>query len=300
MRAQTLPLDGQLALLARRQHGVVSHCQLVGLGLGRKAIQYRLAVGRLHRVYRGVYAVGHPTLSQHGGWMAAVLACGDGAVLSHWDAAALWGLRPTSRRARHVMVATRGRHSRVGIVVHCARRFDEEDGTIRDGIPVTAIPRTLFDLAELLPRSGLERAFEQAERLRLLDVRAVERLLARSPGRRALRAVLDEALEPAPTRSDFERDFLDLCKRAGVPRPTVNAPVEGHEVDMLWSQPRLIVELDSFGHHGTRAAFERDRERDAVLQLAGYRILRITHRRLKREPKAVAEAVLSLLAVSVA
>ena len=167
----------------------------------------------------------------------------------------------------------------------------------RDGIPVTSLPRTLLDLAELLPRTGLERAWEQAERLRLLDVRAVERLLARSNGRarRALRELVEEALEPPPTRSDFERDYLDLCKRTGIPRPAVNAIVEGYEVDMAWMRQKLIVELDSYTHHHTRGAFERDRERDAVLQLAGYRIVRITHRRLKREPNAVAEAALSLL-----
>lgn len=301
MRARKTPPDREIAALARRQHGVVSHCQLVGLGLGKKAIQYRLAAGRLHRVHTGVYAVGYSRLTQRGWWMAAVLACGDEAVLSHWDAAALWDLRPTSRKARHVTVPGRTRRSRDGIVVHSVRRLHPEDRTVRDGIPVTSVPRTLLDLAELLPTSGLERAWEQAERLRLLDVRAVEKLLARSNGRRGqrpLRAVLDEALEPPPTRSDFERDFLDLCKRFEIPCPAVNAIVEGHEVDMLWRKQKLIVELDSFGHHGTRAAFERDRERDAVLQLAGYRILRVTYRRLRREPKAVAEAVLSVLSGS--
>jgi uncharacterized protein DUF559 len=286
-----------VAELARRQHGVVSHSQLVELGLGEKAIQYRLAVGRLHRVHVRVYAVGHPKLTQHGGWMAAVLACGPGALLSHWDAAALWGLRPTSRRVRHV-TARRSRHSRDGIVVHRVRGIHEDDRAAQHGIPLTAIPRTLLDLAELLPRPGLERAWEQAERLRLLDVRAVERLLARSNGRRGqrpLRELVDEALEPPPTRSDFERDFLDLCKRTGIPRPAVNATVEGFEVDMLWREQKLIVELDGFRDHGTRTGFEQDRERDAALQLAGYRILRITYRRLKREPEAVAGAVLSLL-----
>jgi very-short-patch-repair endonuclease len=297
MRARKDPADHEVAALAYRQHGVVAHCQLVELGFGEKAIQYRLAVGRLHQVHVRVYAVGHPKLTQRGRWKAAVLACGPGALLSHWDAAALWGLRPTSRRVRHV-TAMRSRHSREGIVVHRVRRLHEDDGAVEHGIPLTAVPRTLLDLAELVPMSGLERAWEQAERLRLLDVRAVERLLARSNGRhgrRALGELVDQALEPPPTRSDFERDFLDLCRRANIPRPAVNAMVDGYEVDMLWNEQKLIVELDSWRDHGTRAGFEQDRERDAVLQLAGYRIPRITYRRLRREPDAVAGTVLSLL-----
>jgi hypothetical protein len=182
--------------------------------------------------------------------------------------------------------------------VHRVRRLDPDDRTARDGIPVTTVARTLLDLAETLAPTQLQHSFEEAERLGLLDMRAIERLRDRSRGRRGLKplaALVEAHCGPAPmTRSELERRFLDLCRDAGLPPPIANATVANMEVDMLWPRERLVVELDGHAYHSTRAAFERDRVRDGALQQAGYRILRLTDRRLA-EPAAVAETVQSLL-----
>jgi len=299
MRARIAPGDRELAALARRQHGVVSHCQLEGLGFGGKAIQYRVSIGRLHRVHEGVYAVGHRRLTGHGRWMAAVLSCGPGAVLSHQSAAALWDIRRTSSPLVHVTVPVRSGRRRPGIVIHRVRGLHPDDVTVHEGIPVTSVARALLDCAENLRPRELERAFEESERRRVLDVRAVETLMKRSPGRRGLRplgALLKQQNGPPPvTRSELERLFLDFCADAGLPRPTVNATVEGHEVDMVWTKKKLIVELDSRAYHRTRAAFERDRRRDAKLQMAGFRVIRVTYRWLTEDPTRLAQTLRALL-----
>jgi hypothetical protein len=232
--------------------------------------------------------------------MAAVLACSKSALLSHQSAAALWQFRTTSRAQVDVTVPGRTRRGRPGVALHLVRNLHPDDGTARDRIPVTTVARTLLDLGEALSPTQLQRAFEEADRLELIDMRAIEQLLERSRGRRGLKplaALLATHRGPAPPiRSELERLFLDLCHRADLPPPTVNAPVEGWEVDALWREQRLIVELDGYAFHGDRASFERDRTRDATLQLAGYRVLRVTHRRLETEPAAVADTVRSLLA----
>jgi uncharacterized protein DUF559 len=174
-----------------------------------------------------------------------------------------------------------------------------DDRAVREAMPVTSVARTLLDLAEVLRPHQLERVVEEAERLRLFDLRAVEEVCHRSHGRRglgALRTVLAGVSPAAPLiRSELERRFLALCQEAGLPSPAMNVFVAGYEVDALWFEPRLVVELDGFAYHGDRAAFERDRIRDAALQLAGYRVLRLTPRRLEKEPAAVAETVRTLL-----
>jgi len=282
--------DTRLARLATRQHGVAAHHQLIRLSFTRGVIEHRLATGWLQPLYRGVYAVGHSALTVHGRWMAAVLACGPGAVLSHRDAADLWGLRPSGRRDIDV-TARRGRAGQPGITLHRPRTFHPDDRTVRERIPVTTVARTLLDLAEVLNPRQLERAVEEAERRRLFDLRAVERLLARSHGRRGarrLRQVLaPRALPALEARSELERRFVDLCRDAGLPLPALNVSVEGFIVDALWPNARLIVELDGFAFHRTRKAFEADRARDAALQLADYRLLRITYRRLDAEPATI-------------
>jgi very-short-patch-repair endonuclease len=287
-----------VANLAARQHGVVAHRQLIELGLRPKAIQYRLATGRLHRVYPGVYAVGHRALSRHGRWLAAVLACGEQALLSHRSAAALWGLRRGAPGRIDVTAPGRSRHGLPGIAVHRVRRLHPDDRARRESIPVASVARTLLDLAEVLGSQELERAFEDAERLRLLDLRAIDGVMRRSRGRRGLRPLrkLLADLAPAPhTRSELERSFVELCRDHELRAPGINALVNGYEVDMLWPEQRVIVELDGHAFHHTRAAFERDRLRDAALQLAGYRVVRLTWLRLAREPAAVADLVRRLL-----
>jgi very-short-patch-repair endonuclease len=169
---------------------------------------------------------------------------------------------------------------------------------VRDGIPLTSVARTLLDLAGVVRRRQLERAVEAAERLRLMDLRDVVRALARGRGRRGvrlLRDVLGDYREPAFTRSELERMLLDLVREAGLPQPSANKWIAGGEADLVWDNKRLVVELDSRGFHQTRAAFERDRRRDTDLQLAGYRVLRVTHRRLEQEPADVVAAVARLL-----
>ena len=291
--------DRALAALAARQHGVVARRQLLELGIGTGAVDHRVAIARLQPVHRGVYSVGPAHPGPRARWMAAVLACGPGALLSHRSAAALWGLRAGGGPAVEVSVPGQRCRGRPGIVLHRLRTLDAEDLAVRDGIPVTALPRTLLDLAEVVSPARLEFAFEDAERLRILDLRAIGGMWERAAGRRGLRALaglLSEAHEPPDTRSELERRFVRLCREAGLPLPALNTMVAGVETDAVWPQERLIVELDGFAYHHTRAAFERDRARDADLQLAGYRVVRVTARRLDRDPAAVVAALRSLLA----
>ena len=231
--------------------------------------------------------------------MAAVLAAGTGAVLSHASAAALRGLRPTTRAAVDVTLPDREGGGRPGVTLHRSRRLPDVDRTLCDAIPVTTVARTLLDLAEQISPRQLERAVDEAARLRLLDVSVVESLCARSVGRHGLaplRGVLAGARGPLPVRSELESRFVAVCDGAKLPPPALNAVVEGYEVDVHWAQRRVVVELDGFGYHASRMAFERDRVRDAELQLAGYRVLRITARRLEREPDAIVAALRTLLA----
>ena len=164
---------------------------------------------------------------------------------------------------------------------------------------MTTVARTLLDLAETLSPTQLRRAFENTDRLELIDLRGIDELIERAPGRHGIKplaAILSCHRDPAPvTRSELERRFLELCRGADLPRPSLNVLVAGLEVDVLWQDHCLVVELDGFAFHGDRASFERDRARDAKLQLAGYRVLRITHRRLQFEPAAVIEALRNLL-----
>lgn len=293
------PDERAIADLAIRQHGVVSRRQLLALGFGRRAIDQRIKRGRLHPVHRGIYAVGYPGLSGHGHWLAAVLASGPGALLSHRSAAALWGfLRVPAGRIDVTARAGRGR-GRPGIHLHRARELHHDDCTSHNSIPVTAVARTLLDLAEELHPRRLERAFEEAERLRILDLRALQALVERSRGRRGLRSLmplLSVGRDPANTRSELERRFVELCREAGLAQPVLNTMVDGFEVDALWPGQRVVVELDGYSFHHTRNAFERDRVRDASLQLAGYRVVRITWRRMEGDARATVEMLRQFLA----
>jgi hypothetical protein len=233
--------------------------------------------------------------------MAAVLAAGEGAVLSHRSAAMLWGIRD-SARSRIDVTAAKGVHSRSGISIHEAV-LPADEVTAKDGVPVTTPPRTLLDLAAVAPRA-VERAINEAEVLRLTDHLSLADLVARHPGRRgvaAIRRVLDAGVAGATvTRSRLERAFLEFLDRAGLPRPEVNAHLEISgtltEVDVVWRSARLIVELDGFAAHGTRRAFERDRARDRALQAAGWRVIRITWRQLHERPDVLAAELRALLA----
>ncbi len=260
MDAKNAP-DRALAALAAKQYGVVSLEQLLAAGLGRGAIAHRVRAGRLNPVYRGVHAVGHRRLCREGWWLAAVMACGTGARLSHHAAGAHWDLRPAAAGTVDVTVPSRaGRKRRSGIRVHRPRAFHEIDGTVHDGISVTTVPLTLIELGERIGPAAHARAVERAELLGLFDLSAMQDALA------------------------------------GIPAPAVNTSVERFEVDFLWRKQRLVAETDGLQHHGTRAAFERDRLRDAQLMLGGYRVVRFTYRQVRDEPARVAEVLRGLLA----
>ena len=290
--------ERELAAMARRQHGVVARQQLKALGIENGAIKARLRLGQLHAIHRGVYSLGHRRLNIRGAWLAAVLACGEGALLSHRSAAALWGLvRP--RRSPIDVTSRRGRVGRDGIRLHCSSVPDEER-LIEAEIPVTSVARTLLDLAEVLDEDGLRRAFEEADRLKLLRTPELERVCARAGRRKGLPALhhlIAEARAPVATRSPLEDRFVEYCREhlADLPAPLTNVSILGHEVDAYWPSHRLIVELDGFSIHSHRAAFERDRARDAKMQAAGYRVLRLTHRRLKAAPNGVASELRAIL-----
>jgi predicted transcriptional regulator of viral defense system/very-short-patch-repair endonuclease len=288
----------RLAALAAKQHGVVATRQLLQIGFTERAISHAAASGRLHRTHRGVYAVGHTQLTAHGHQLAAVLACGREAVLSHGSAAWLWDLSPTRPSTPHVTVPHRG-HGRRSIRVHHAPGLAATDRGLRESIPVTSIARTLLDLAAVASRQRIERLVEAAERSRALDLRHIEPLLSRAGGHRGaarLRSALALYNEPEPTRSDWEGAFLDLVRAASLPPPAVNARINGYEVDFLWRAELLVVELDSWGFHRTRAAFERDRLRDDDLRVAGVEVVRLTWRRMQNEPDVVTDRLRRMLA----
>jgi very-short-patch-repair endonuclease len=298
MRHISAARDLRLAELAARQHGVVAHRQLLRLGFSASGIQRLLQSGRLHRVHHGVYAVGHPLLTARGRVMAAVRACGDGAFASHITAAWLLDLLDGSGAKVHVSAESSGTRHRRGVVFHRVRRLHPDDRAVEEGIPVTSVARTLLDLAEVVRPDRLERAFEAAERLGRLDMRKLDELMGRSHGRRGLaplRELIAASTAPEPTRSELERRFFSLMRRAGLPLPSSNVVVAGYEVDAFWRKHHLIVELDSRRHHATRRAFEADRAKDAELQLAGYRVIRITWKMVTREPAAVVATMRAFL-----
>jgi hypothetical protein len=294
--------DPVVAALAERQHGVVSTAQLRAAGLGKGGVERRVRRGRLHRLHRGVYAVGHPRLTQRGRLWAAVLACGgvEAAVLSHRTAAAAWDLSPLPSGKLDVTTMRRCA-STAKLRLHKGHTLDPLDDVVRqpDGLPVTNVARTLVDLAGVLGAHQLERVCHRAEILRRLDAAHVERLLAarRSRGARNLRAALTSLAPVAPdiTRSELEERFLALVADAGLPRPEVNAVIAGHEVDFHWRRQRLVVETDGAATHLTPTAFEEDRRRDAALAVAGLRVVRLTWRQITQDPRAVDATVRALL-----
>jgi very-short-patch-repair endonuclease len=286
-------VDRAIAELAERQHGVVGRRQLGVLGIGKGAIEGRLMRGQLHRVHRGVYAVGHKLVTQEGRWMAAAISAGSDAVLSHRSAGELWQVLHSSRGPIELIRPTVFR-SRPGIRGNSSP-LPPDEITIVERIPVTAIARTLLDLAPILSRHQLEKAFNEAEVHRIHGRLSVPDLLDRYPRRRGsviLREILaEEGSIRGITRRQLEERFAVVLSTTDLPRPRLNADlaVRGRffEVDCLWNEQRLIVELDGRAVHRTRRAFEKDRERDRLLQSEGWRVVRITWRQLKDDAPAV-------------
>ena len=282
--------------LARSQEGVVTGRQLAAVGLGRHAVAHRVRSGWLRRRHRGVFIVG-PVESPHAEAMAAVLAVGGDALLSHYPAAVLWEIVPQRTVMPQVTLVGRDARGPDDVRVHRIRRLHPQDATRHNTIPVTSPARTLLDLATHLTHRDLTRAVEEAQVRQLVTDRCLNEQFMRYPNHRGTPA-LREAIqtEPALTRSEAERRLLELIRAARLPTPQTNVRTGRHEVDFLWPDLNLIVEVDGYAFHSSRAAFERDRQRDAELGAQGYRVVRVTWRQLTDEP----EALVALLAVATA
>lgn len=285
--------------LARRQHGVVARSQLLGLGMSSDAIQHRVERGRLHAVWRGVYAVGRPELSDRGRWMGAVLSCGPSALLSHRSAAALWGFRLEPPPEIEVVVGGDVSRRRPGIRVH--RRSDLSAANRRsvDGIPVTDPISMLIDLASCLGTSDrLERAVNEADRLDLADpdeVRDAVESLPPRPGTGRLRRLLSRDAFRR-TESGLERSFLSIVRTAGLPLPETQAGVNGYRVDFFWPSLGLIVETDGLRYHRTAAQQATDRRRDQAHTAAGLTVLRFSESQIRYERRQVRATLVSVAA----
>jgi predicted transcriptional regulator of viral defense system len=289
---------GVIARLADVQHGVVARRQLAALGVGRGAIEKHLSRRSLIPLHRGVYAVGHRQLRIEGRWLAAVLAAGPGGVLSHRDAAALHGMRKPPESRKVSVTTSSAARAIEGLWLYRRRVLGDEDRAVVRAIPVTSPARTLVDLAPMLTAGQLQSTLGEADRRGLLDVPAVERALARTKGRHGqgharLRAALDAHAKHGAvlTRSPLEERFLDLVLDAGLPRPLLNVPAGGFEVDALWPDHGVIVELDGWAHHKERAAAARDRDKTNRLQVAGYVVLRFLHGDVVGDPERVVGAL---------
>jgi very-short-patch-repair endonuclease len=275
--------------LAERQHGVVARTQLLELGLSSRAIEHRISRGRLHPVWRGVYAIGRPRLTVHGRWMAAVLSCGPDAALSHESAAALWDIRPRTGQKIHVSVPAGVARRRPRIVVHRRTELGTGDVKRRHAIPVTAPIYTLIDIATRVDRDQLEAAINEADKRDLTDPEQLRASLdgqSPRPGIRALRETLDRRTF-ALTDSELERRFLPLARRAGLPLPQTGRHLNGFKVDFHWPKLGLVVETDGLRYHRTPAQQTRDRVRDHAHAAAGLTPLRFTRAQVVFEPDHV-------------
>jgi predicted transcriptional regulator of viral defense system len=303
----TAVLDSAIAVVAVPQHAVVGLDQLQELELTARAVQKRTDNGRLHRIHRSVYSlVPRSLLSRKGLYMAAVLAGGAGAALSHRSAAALLGLRKAGWTKIEVTVPTHaGRRRHQSVVVHRSTTLRPQDITVVDGIPCTTVARTLFDLAEVVDRRQVERAFDEADAMGVLDLRAIQDQLERNPTRRGakvIRSILAEHYVGSTlTESEVEEAMLVLSRRLGLPAPEVNKWLDlddGEPMikpDFLWRAERLIVEVDG-NHHRTRQRYESDRRRDQRALVAGWRVVRTTQTQIKRRPGELHATVAALLA----
>ncbi len=288
-------IDLTIAALASRQQGNVAYWQLVDLHIGRKAIAHRVRAGRLHPSHHGVYGVGRPSTTPLERAAAAVLACGRDALLSHGSAATLWGFAKEWRTPFEVTVPSKRRPH--GITVHRSSTLTRKDRTRQHGIPVTSPARTLLDHAPSLDDRRLRRTFNDALLSNYLRLGDLDELLRRSPNHPGTRRLWPLVRGKGnPTRSELEDAFLDFCDRFGLPRPEINTGRTGNEVDALFRREQLIVELDGYTFHSGRAAFERDRDRDAEKLAAGLVTVRITWERLMGGPEREAARLHAILA----
>jgi very-short-patch-repair endonuclease len=287
----TAAVTRQIAALADAQVGLVTHAQLVDVGLGPRSIARWLELGRLRVRHRGVYALGHTAEPPFAHEAAALLACGESAVLSHRSAALVWEFAVIpSGTAVEVTLTSGQRRSRLGLRVHRTTQLDASDITRRRGLVLTSPARTLLDNAPRLSQRGLERTFDDAIARRLLTPASVLAMLARTPGRPRGGWLTSLAAHERPsslTRSEAEEALLALVHRAQLAQPLINANVAGYEVDFLWRQERLVVEVDGYAFHSGRGSFERDHRRDLDLRAAGFGVMRVTWRQIAEQPEYV-------------
>lgn len=279
--------DRVIAWIAGRQLGLIASWQLQALGISHSAITRRARRGALHRLHRGVYLVGHAVQVPGARELAAVLACGDGALVSHRSAALMWGLTDVAGGKVEVSVVARNCRPRGGLRVHRLRGLDVRDRAVKNGIPTSSAARAVIDLAASAAPDELERALAEARARGLVSDGQLSQALDRAGNRAgvsALRAAIRDQGGPKLTRSEAERRLLDLIRAASLPVPKTNVRIEGFEVDFLWPEARLIVEVDGFAFHGHRTAFERDRRRDMALRDRGFEVIRVTWRQLVDQP----------------
>jgi very-short-patch-repair endonuclease len=282
-----------VAEIAGRQHGLITRRELGDLGPTRTMIDNAISRGRLIPVHQGVYAVGHPSLPPLAPFMAAVLAVGRGAVVSHRSAATLWGLiQHTSEPVDITVVGRDAGRRRERIRVHKLATLDPRDATTHHGIPITTSARALLDITPGLTEPELERTFDSALKQRSLTRHAVATTVARYPRRRGaarLAALARAELRTsADTESDTEDRFLELVRAGGLPEPEFNVRLLGrYKVDALWRSHRLVVELDGYAFHSTKWSFETDHERDQVLADAGFAVMRFTRDQIVEQPALV-------------
>jgi very-short-patch-repair endonuclease len=274
-------VDRSVAQAATQTAGILTTRELVKLGMSRRALSRRVAASRLFRLHHGVYSTVPPSLlTSQARWLAAVKACGEGAVLSHMSAAAVWDLTDAFVSPIHVTVPTEaGRARRDGIVIHRSPDLSPSQTAVKAGVPVTKPGRTLHDLRRVVPRGRLEDLVRRAERLHL-DTAGVH------------------DLAPEPAGNALERRLMALCRRHGLPHPRVQELIGPYVVDFLWPEARLVVEVDGFATHGLRSSFEADRTRDAWLMVRGYRVVRFTWRQLHGQPAHVVQTLRTLLGLA--
>lgn len=291
------PPDHTLAELARSQWGVVARRQLAEIGVTSRMVDERVARGQLVRLHRGVYAVGHARLTPNGFRLAAVLAVPEPAALSHRSAAGFHQLLQAGGSRIDVTTGSRRAADRPGVVVHRSA-LGPLDRAVIDTIPVTTVARTLVDLATVVPPDQLFRALNEAIFRRVFDLRAIEDAMVRTRGRHGrghatLRAMLERLADRGArfTRSELEARFRDLIDRHDLPPASFNHHVGGREIDVWWPRHRVAVELDGWAAHGTRVAFQRDREKGNALALAGITLLRFTYTDVCERPTRVIAAL---------
>jgi very-short-patch-repair endonuclease len=285
-------IEKAIARIAGRQDNVIERDQLLGAGLTRSGIGRWLTAGRMQRMHRGVYLIGPAPPTPMAKARAAVLACGEGAVLSHRSAAAVYGLLSPTDDVVDVTVVARNPGVRPGIRLHRVAQIPGPDATTTlTGLPITSVARTICDLAATESANQCEAAFQEALYRRVVTDQGLAAVVKREPKRRGAPVIRALLKDPHLTRSERERRLLRLIKAAGLPRPVTNVRVHGYLVDVYWPAHQLIVEFDGWGAHGHRLAFERDRKRDQVMVAAGIRVLRVTDRQLTGEPIALTARV---------